>query len=140
MPRKRKRNARLSVKKKSIKHTKKDKKDVHNHIKISLLNIDDRSINSDNDNSDILISRSSNSNCDVSNVIGTIDTKTATNIVSDNEDKHKEDAPIVANDFMLEMKMLKQMKQESHCWSVFNLFVFKYKGLRPPDEFDLYQY
>ena len=141
MPRKRKRNARLSVKKKSIKHTKKDQKDVYKHIKISILNIDDRSINSDNNNNDILISSSSNSsNCDISNLIGTFDTETATNIVSDDEDKHEEDAPIVVNDFMFEMKMPKQMKQESHRWSVFNLYGFKYKGLSPPDKLDLNQY
>ena len=79
------------------------------------------------------------SNYNISNVI-TIDNKTTTNIISDNEDIHEENAPIVEIDFMMEMKLLKQMKQESHRWSVFNLFIFKYNGLSPPDNLDLYQY
>ena len=32
------------------------------------------------------------------------------------------------------------MRQESYRWSVFNLFVFRYKGLNPPDQVDMYQY
>ena len=148
MPRKRKRNAGLSVKKKSIKHNQKQQIDVCNENKISILNIDDRSVNLDNDNSDILIRNSSSSssssssrgNFNISNVIDTIDTEKATHIVSEYDNNQEEDAPIVANDFMLEMKLLKQMKQESHRWSIFNLFVFKYKGLSPPDDLDLYQY
>ena len=32
------------------------------------------------------------------------------------------------------------MKVESHHWSVFNLFLFKYDGLNPSEQADLYQY
>ena len=111
MPRKRKRNANLSVKKKSVKHTRKDQVYV------------DESINLDNNNSDIITSSncsSSSSNCDNSNIIS-IDSEFATKIISDNE--VEEDAPIVKNDLMLEIKMLKQMKQESHRWAVFNFVI-----------------
>ena len=142
MPRKRKQNAGLSVKKKSYRYRKVDKAYVCNEINRSILNNDDNSVNSDNGNTDNVIisnSNSSSSNYNNSNVL-TIDNETTTNIISDNEDIHDEDAPIVEIDFMMEMKLLKQMKQESHRWSVFNLFIFKYNGLSPPDNLDLYQY
>ena len=96
MPRKRKRNAGLSVKKKSIKHNQKQRIDVCNENKISILNIDDRSVNLDNDNSDILIRNSSSSssrgNFNISNVIDTIDTEKATHIVSEYDNIQEEDA------------------------------------------------
>ena len=143
MPRKSKRTAYLSNKKKSAKHTKKVQIDV-NSINESILNIDDsRCTKSDNDNGDILTinsSSSSSNNCNISNVIDTIGAETAINVVSYNEDNQEENAPIIAKDFMLEMRLLKQMKQESHRWSVFNLFVFKYEGLSPPEDLDLYQF
>ena len=119
-----------------------DKAYVCNEINRSIINNDDNSVNSDNGNTDNVISSnsssSSSSNYNISNVI-TIDNKTATTIIYDSEDKHEEDAPIVTKDFMLEMKLLKQMKQESHRWSVFNLFIFKYNSLSPPDNLDIYQ-
>ena len=108
MPRKRKQNAGLSVKKKSYRYRKVDKAYVCNEINRSILNNDDNSVNLDNGNTDNVISSNSNSsssNYNISNVIN-IDNETATNIISDSEDIHEEDAPIVEKDFTMEMKLL----------------------------------
>ena len=38
------------------------------------------------------------------------------------------------------MKLYRKIKVESHHWAVFNLFMFKYDGLSPPEVTDLYNY
>ena len=143
MPRKRQRNAGLSIKKKSKRINTEDQTNRQNNVEINMLNycnvvttnLDNNSSNS-NKSSDSSISNVTN------DINSTINIETATITVSDNEndDENEENVPTVNHDFNLELKVLKQMRKESHRWSVFNLFLFKYKGLNPPDQIDLYQY
>ena len=96
MPRKRKRSAYLSNKKKSSKHSKKFEINLSSRNN-SILDREHNSAITSNDNIDNLINSScssnsnSSNNCDNSNVISTIDSETAISILSDNEEKHEEE-------------------------------------------------
>jgi len=145
MVRKQKRNASLLIKKKGTKHIKK----THNfndsiNSNINTLNDCDDVSTTVLDDGSSSRSKISSNNIDVSTkVIDAVDS--TTNRISDyiatsTDDDNEEEPPKVVQDFNLEIKLLRKMKLESHRWSVFNLFVFKYDGLNPPDHLDLYQY
>ena len=147
MPRKRKRNAGLAVVKKSCRRIYSKSIDNSNDINIDNMNIlnDNATKNSSNDNDNTSNSNhcsSNNSNViNVNNNSEDADITTTLNLYDELDDMSKEDAPIVVQDFNLEMKVLRQMKVHSHRWSIFNLFVFKYNGLNPPNEdIELYKY
>ena len=129
MPRKRKRNAGLNVKKKTIRYIKKEDQNKQNNIEFNMLNncdvVTTNLDNISNDSNNI----SSDSNYNVTNDINsTKNTEIAAITVSDDDcgDEIEENVPTVLQDFNLELKVLKQMRKDSHRWSVFNLFVFKY--------------
>ena len=152
MPRRRKRNASLMIRKKKQRYTK-----LGTTID-SAINIVNEENNIINNNDDVTISDSNtsnnmsciSSNIDLNNIVSSNDvaTNVATNVttikaVSDDdgdEQANSDEVPVVVSDFNLELKLYRQMKVESHRWSVFNLFLFKYDGLNPPEQADLYQY
>ena len=147
MPRKRKRNAGLAVVKKTRRLFCSNSIDNCNDINIDSMNIlnDNATTNSSNDNENT--SNSNHCSSNKSNVINVdnnsedADITITLNSYNELDDISKEEAPTVVQDFNLEMKLLRPMKIYSHRWSVFNLFVFKYNGLNPPNEdIELYKY
>ena len=120
MPRKRKRNAGLAVVKKSCRRIYSKSIDNSNDINIDNMNIlnDNATKNSSNDNDNTSNSNhcsSNNSNViNVNNNSDDTDITTTLNLYNELDDMSKEEAPIVVQDFKLEMKLLRQMKVHSH--------------------------
>ena len=149
MARRRKQNASLMVCKNKDRYTKigttiDSTGNINNKESDIVNNNNDDVTITDNDSCNINCNNSSNIhdtykvNCtDFANDITTIKA-----VPDDDSDDLaiSDETPIVVKDFNLEMKLHRQMKLESHCWSVFNLFLFKYDGLNPQEQADLYQY
>ena len=62
-------------------------------------------------------------------------------VISDDDVHNNDDvAPTILQDCDREIKLICQMRLQSLRWSVFNLSIFKYDGLNPPEDVELYQY